>query len=152
MSSVWEDVDELLARYDSSLRFEIASACDWSGELRLTLTDPENAPSRSVTFFSAGGGDPEEVAHAVLADAVAWLAESDQQPLPVPEWLRQCPDPQRCEYRWRHASGPWTCAYKHPTTTAASGDAGVTAEGIAGAIVLGGHASAPHHRGRADGS
>jgi hypothetical protein len=29
-----------------------------------------------------------------------------------------CPDPQRCRFRWRHASGPWTCAYNHPAGTA----------------------------------
>jgi hypothetical protein len=25
-----------------------------------------------------------------------------------------CPDPNHCRYRWRHASGPWTCEYNHP--------------------------------------
>jgi hypothetical protein len=25
-----------------------------------------------------------------------------------------CPDPRRCEYRHRHASGPWTCEFNHP--------------------------------------
>jgi hypothetical protein len=25
-----------------------------------------------------------------------------------------CPDPSRCEHRWRHASGPWTCEANHP--------------------------------------
>jgi hypothetical protein len=25
-----------------------------------------------------------------------------------------CPDPRCCEYRHRHASGPWTCEYNHP--------------------------------------
>lgn len=27
-----------------------------------------------------------------------------------------CPDPMRCEYRWRHASGPWSCEANHPQT------------------------------------
>jgi hypothetical protein len=26
-----------------------------------------------------------------------------------------CPDPSRCEYRHRHASGPWTCDFNHPS-------------------------------------
>ncbi|MEA2199444.1 MAG: hypothetical protein QOI89_40 [Solirubrobacteraceae bacterium] len=25
-----------------------------------------------------------------------------------------CPDPTHCEHRWRHATGPWSCAYNHP--------------------------------------
>jgi hypothetical protein len=25
-----------------------------------------------------------------------------------------CPDPLRCRYRWRHASGPWSCEFNHP--------------------------------------
>lgn len=29
-----------------------------------------------------------------------------------------CADPSRCEYRWRHASGPWTCPFNHPTESA----------------------------------
>jgi hypothetical protein len=29
-----------------------------------------------------------------------------------------CPDPTHCAYRWRHASGPWTCAHNHPARRA----------------------------------
>jgi hypothetical protein len=37
----------------------------------------------------------------------------------VPEYAAQfdggpCPDPSRCEYRHRHASGPWTCEFNDP--------------------------------------
>jgi hypothetical protein len=28
-----------------------------------------------------------------------------------------CPDPLVCQFRMRHANGPWTCAYNHPQNT-----------------------------------
>ena len=81
---VWERVDEMLNRYDAHVDINCGTAYVWSGQLRLTLTNPENAPARSMVFFSAGGGDPEDVAEALLADAEAWLAESQQEPLLPP--------------------------------------------------------------------
>lgn len=27
-----------------------------------------------------------------------------------------CADPTQCVHRWRHASGPWSCAHNHPRT------------------------------------
>jgi hypothetical protein len=89
MSSIMEQVEALLERYDSDIRFECASACAWEGQLRLTLTDPEGAPSRSIAFYSAGGSGPEEVAAALLADCGAWLRESGVEPMPVPAWMRE---------------------------------------------------------------
>lgn len=85
--SVWDQVDDLLGRYDSSVSIQAGSGYAWSGELRLTLANPEAAPSRSITLYSVGKIDPEEVASALLEDAAAWLAESDQEPLPVPDWM-----------------------------------------------------------------
>jgi hypothetical protein len=82
-----EDLEELLAQYDADLEFSIASESAWDGQLRLTLTDPPGAPSRSITFYSVGGASPEDVARRLLEDARAWLAESDMKPLPVPEWM-----------------------------------------------------------------
>jgi hypothetical protein len=80
-----ERLDDLLGRYDADLRFEAASECAWSGQVRLTLTNPANAPSRSITFFSVGGVGPEDVAEALLKDVEQWLRESGQEPLPVPD-------------------------------------------------------------------
>ena len=86
-SNPWDRVDEILERYDSSIELTCVSGSAWSGELRLTLTNPEGAPSRSMTIYSSGGSDPAEVAQALLDDATAWFAESGQEPLPVPDWL-----------------------------------------------------------------
>jgi hypothetical protein len=58
----------------------------WSGELRLTLTNPDSAPSRSMTFYSVAGARPDDVARALLDDCATLLAESGVEPLPVPEW------------------------------------------------------------------
>jgi hypothetical protein len=60
----------------------------WSGTLRLTLTDPESQPSRSMTFYAVAGGEPEDVARRCLDDADQWMAESGTEPMPVPEWMR----------------------------------------------------------------
>lgn len=80
-------LEEMLEQYDADLKFNVASGCAWSGQLRLTLTNPDNAPSRSITFYSAGGLGPEDLAERLLADVQEWLAESDVEPLPVPDWM-----------------------------------------------------------------
>ena len=84
---IWERVDDMFARYDAAIDIKGTTGCAWEGQLRLTLTNPTSEPSRSMTIYSAGGGDPEEVAEALLADAEAWIAESGQQPLPPPAWM-----------------------------------------------------------------
>lgn len=82
-----ERLEEIVQQYDADLEFKVACACAWSGQLRLTLTNPDMAPSRSITFYSTGGFDPEEVAAALLADVQTWLAETEEKPLPVPDWV-----------------------------------------------------------------
>ena len=86
-AAIWDQVDDVMDAYDASFKVSVASACAWSGHLRLTLTNPDRAPSRSVTFFSVGGSSPEDVAVAVLADAEQWMRETGQQPMPVPAWM-----------------------------------------------------------------
>jgi hypothetical protein len=84
-----EQLEELVHSYDADLNFSTACRTCWSGQLRLALPDPTGAPSRSITFFSTGGADPEQVAAALLADAEAWLAESGVEPTSVPDWMLQ---------------------------------------------------------------
>jgi hypothetical protein len=77
-------LEALVHRFDAGLTFEVASMSTWSGTLRFALTDPDSDPSRSITFHSAGGTDPEEVAAELLMDARRWLSEVQTQPIPVP--------------------------------------------------------------------
>jgi hypothetical protein len=72
---VWDELDDLLDRFDADVRIEGGSGCAWSGQVRLTLTEPPNAPSRSMTFHSVGGAAPDDVG-ARLLDDVAKNPES----------------------------------------------------------------------------
>lgn len=83
-----EQLRALLDWYDGDLNFEVGSGCMWSGQLRLTLTDPDNAPSQSITFYGAGGSGPEEVAEEICGAVHAWLPTAETEPLPVPDWKR----------------------------------------------------------------
>jgi len=83
--SVWDEVDTLLGTYDASVRFDSATGCMWGGELRLTLTDPPNAPSRSMAFYKSGAMDPAQAARELLDDAESWLKESGLEPVRVPD-------------------------------------------------------------------
>lgn len=85
--TVWDAIDDLLDTYDGDIHVESASKCAWSGQIRLTLTDPEGAPSRSITFHSVGGAVPERVAERLLSDVQDWLAASGVEPLPAPPWM-----------------------------------------------------------------
>ena len=85
--TVWNMIDDLLETYDGDLHIEYASRCAWSGEIRLTLSEPEGAPSRSISFRSVGGAFPETVAERLLAGVRDWLATSDARPLPPPPWM-----------------------------------------------------------------
>jgi hypothetical protein len=85
--TVWDEIDELLDRYDGHLKLDVATQCCWGGELRLGLTNPEDAPARSMVFYSVAGNNPAEVARRLLRDAEAWLASSGCNPLPPP----RCP-------------------------------------------------------------
>jgi hypothetical protein len=84
--TVWDAIDDLLETYDGDIHIECESECAWSGQIRLTLTDPEGAPSRSITFYAVGGAVPEDLAERLLADVQDWLATSGVQPLPAPPW------------------------------------------------------------------
>jgi hypothetical protein len=80
--ATWDRLHALLDRYDGDLETAIASETAWSATLRLTLTNPDGAPSRSIAFYAVGGETPDDVARKVLDDAERWLAESDVEPLP----------------------------------------------------------------------
>jgi hypothetical protein len=69
---IWTAIEDILEAHDGHLELNVASACCWSGELRIGLTNPNNAPARSAAFFAAGGGTPEEVARRLLADFHEW--------------------------------------------------------------------------------
>jgi type IV pilus biogenesis protein CpaD/CtpE len=84
--TVWDAIDDLLETYDGDIRLTCESKCAWSGQIRLTLTDPEGAPSRSIAFHAVGGAVPEHVAERLLADVRDWLATSGVEPLPAPPW------------------------------------------------------------------
>lgn len=86
--NVWMELELVMADFDAAFHVDCSSGCGWSGQLRLTLTNPENEPSRSMTFFYAGAADPEDVAWAVLADFAAWMEESGVTPMPVPDWMK----------------------------------------------------------------
>jgi len=72
MAGIWERIDGLLEEVDGHLEISVVSECCWSGELRIGLTNPANAPARSMTFFSVGHGDPASVARRLLADYEDW--------------------------------------------------------------------------------
>ena len=84
--TVWDAIDDLLEACDGDVHIQCASESAWSGQIRLTLTDPEGAPSRSITFHSIGGAVPEDVAERLLADVQDWLTTSGVRPLPPPPW------------------------------------------------------------------
>jgi hypothetical protein len=86
--NVWDEVSRLLEKYDADIHIDCASESAWGGQLRLTLTNPSNAPSRSITFHSVGGQNPNKVARRLLDDAKVWLADSGVEPLPVPDWMK----------------------------------------------------------------
>jgi len=88
VSAIWDRLDSLLDLYDADFKAAACSGSAWGGRLRLTLTNPDGAPSRSMTFYSVGKADPEGVAIAVLDDARLWMRESGITPLPLPSWLR----------------------------------------------------------------
>ena len=52
---------------------------------RLTLAKADSLRLRSVTFGAAAGHGPEDVAELLLADAEAWLAEAESEPLAPPQ-------------------------------------------------------------------
>lgn len=87
-NEIWDHLDDLLEQYDAAFTCEVATGCAWSGELRLVLTNPDRQPSRSMTFYKAGGADPEDIAQKVYADAVHWMRETGTEPMPVPDWLK----------------------------------------------------------------
>src|SRR4051794_29481379 len=84
---VWEELDDLLARYDADVEFTCASACAWGGQLGLTLPNPKGARPRTTTFSRVGGGPPGDVARGVLDAASAGPREPGPEPMPVPAWM-----------------------------------------------------------------
>src|SRR6187551_3722951 len=87
VTTVWDTIDDLLDTYDGVVRIECASRCAWSGEIRLTLSEPQDAPARRISFQAVGGALPETVAERLLAGVRDWLATSDARPLPPPPWM-----------------------------------------------------------------
>jgi hypothetical protein len=64
---------------------------------------------------------PREAGRATIGGVTRGEASVTARALPVaPGGLLggPCPDPSCCVYRWRHSSGPWSCAYNHPRVEA----------------------------------
>jgi hypothetical protein len=78
-------LEELLRHHDGELEFSMRSQGMWRGQLRLAMAKPASLRSRSVTFSAAADQGPEGVAEVLLADAEAWLAETEGEPLASPE-------------------------------------------------------------------
>jgi hypothetical protein len=78
-------LEALLRQHDGELEFSTRSHSMWRGQLRLAVAKPESQRLRSVTFRAAADHGPDEVAEVLLADAEAWLAEPDSEPLAPPE-------------------------------------------------------------------
>jgi hypothetical protein len=76
-------LEELVYHHDGELAFSMQSRGVWRGQLRLAMAKPESLRRRSVAFSAATDHGPEEVAEVLLADAEAWLAETDSEP-PAP--------------------------------------------------------------------
>jgi hypothetical protein len=72
MTSI-ELIETLLEKYDGSFRLSVGTECCWGGELRLTMTNPPLAPSRSITFYACAGAGPEDIATALYKDYLAWI-------------------------------------------------------------------------------
>lgn len=72
-----EQVEALCDTWDCGFKFDVATECMWGGELRVTLTNPDNEPSRSIAFWTVGASGPEECALKLLADFEKWRKESE---------------------------------------------------------------------------
>jgi hypothetical protein len=86
--NVWDEMADLLDRYDGSVQFECRSESAWMGDLRLTLTNPLNSPSRSIVFGAVAVPSPARAARTLLDAAEAWMRTSGVEPLPVPAKIR----------------------------------------------------------------
>jgi hypothetical protein len=80
-----ERLEELLRHHDGELEFSMQSHGMWRGQLRLAPAKPDSLMVRSFAFSAAADHGPEEVAEVLLADAEAWLAETDSEPPTPPE-------------------------------------------------------------------
>lgn len=76
-----EWVHELLERLDGDVTVETGSESMWSGQLRLTLTDPKGAPSRSMAFYVVACENPDQVIALLCMDAQKWMRETGVEPL-----------------------------------------------------------------------
>jgi hypothetical protein len=81
-----EQLDEWMQDHDASLKFTGGTGCCWSGELRVTLTDPPSEPARSITFYTTAKDGPYDAAAELLVELHRWLGEGGA-PMPRPEWL-----------------------------------------------------------------
>ncbi|MBV8941166.1 MAG: hypothetical protein JO321_07975 [Solirubrobacterales bacterium] len=70
MADHWDELEARLSRFDADARFEGCSMSEWSGELRLTLTRPDGAPTRSMTYYTKARR-AHDAAAELLAD-VQW--------------------------------------------------------------------------------
>ncbi|MDA8301917.1 MAG: hypothetical protein M0005_10325 [Actinomycetota bacterium] len=92
--SVIDELEHLLEEYDGTLTLRRASWCCWEVELRLTLTNPGDKASESVTFFAIEGSRTA-ASKKVLAGYDMWRVAGGK-PLELkdtdegrahPEWL-----------------------------------------------------------------
>jgi hypothetical protein len=82
--TIWHEIEELLETYDGHLKLDVGTESCWGGELRLLLTDPHNAPARSIVFYSVAGSSPAAVARRLLDDARKWLRTAPEKPIQAP--------------------------------------------------------------------
>lgn len=75
IATAWEEVDQLLSCYLGGVKLEMIEPGHWDGELRLVTSDPEDAPARSMTFFSRGCGTAEDTLERLLRESDEWLRE-----------------------------------------------------------------------------
>ena len=86
--AIWKALRKLTDDYDADFKCSMGSRTYWSGQLRVTLTNPPGKPSRSIVFFSVGQATPEAVAERVVEDFHVWREAEGVEPLPVPDWIR----------------------------------------------------------------
>jgi hypothetical protein len=78
----------------------------WDTRSTPLLVEPEDAPSRSITFRSSGGAVPETVAERLVADVRAWLVGSDAALVSAPPWMVDRPHPGTAGVRLHDEQDP----------------------------------------------
>jgi hypothetical protein len=80
--------DDLCDTYDCDITIERGAVTMWSCELRMTITNPQNEPSRSTAFYTGGGNSPGQALARVILDFDRYLDDGGQEPMGIPKWMR----------------------------------------------------------------